>query len=114
MRDTMKIVLAGFAMFIVGCTTGDKGATPADTATAQPTPIAPANASGPVLSAPVDSVVPAAAPKSSGARAPRTSTSPRVSTPARTTEQPMRDSAFGPRATVDEKGNIQPIRRDSL
>lgn len=113
MRNAMKFVFAGSAIFIVGCTTGDKGATPADTATGQSTSIAPATTSAPVLSAPVDSIATPVPPKTSGS-APRTSTSPKASTPAKTTDLPMWDSAFKPRATVDEKGNIQPIRRDSL
>ena len=107
----------GIAVFTLGvavaCTTGDKGATPADTATGESTAVAPANTSAPVV-APIDS--PAAA-VTSGSAAPKAATKPTASTKPRATTtpvEPMRDSAFKPRATVDEKGNVQPIKRDSL
>lgn len=115
----MKLAMSGVvAAVIVGCTTGDK-ATPADTATGQSTTVAPANASTPVLSAPVDSVPMAAPVNPTGSAKPRSSTQPRVSTPKastpRSTAEPMmHDSAFKPRATVDEQGNIHPIKRDTL
>lgn len=109
MSERVRLSIAvGSVLLVAGCTTGDR-ATPADTATSQSTSIVPANSSAPVLSAPVDTTVPVAAvvkPKSS---APAKATGTKS-----TTEPPMYDSAFKPRATVDEKGNIQPIKRDSL
>ena len=115
MKTRLAFGVAAFTLGLsVACTTGDKGATPSDTATGQSTSIAPANASAPAVSPAVDSVVPAAPKSSAGAATtatPRTTTRPKAST---TPEEPLRDSAFKPRATVDEKGNVQPIKRDSL
>lgn len=114
-------IAAGALTLVAACTVGDKAATPADTATGQSTTVAPAGASAPVLSAPVDSVpsvVPTAAKSQTGAK-PATPARPKTATtgPKATgtvPQEPMRDSAFKPRATVDEKGNIQPIKRDTL
>lgn len=107
MKRTVLIGIAAFAL--AACTTSDKGATPSDTATGQSTTVAPANASAPAVSTTVDSVAPA--PATSGSATPKTTTRPKATTRA---EEPLRDSAFKPRATVDEKGNVQPIKRDSL
>jgi hypothetical protein len=113
MKKSIASGIAAATLGLIGaCTTSDKGSTPADTATGQATTVAPANASAPVVS-PVDSV---AVPASDGT-APKATTKPTSTTrPKATTTpvEPMRDSAFKPRATVDEKGNIQPIKRDSL
>ncbi len=106
---TKVTIAAAIAAVVVGCTTGDKGSTPADTVTSQSTTVAPAATAGPVLSAPVPDTPPvqsAAKPVPS-----RPKSVSRATVPA---EPPMRDSAFKPRATVDDRGNIQPIKRDTL
>ena len=110
MKNLSLITVAGVTL-LVACTTSDKGATPADTATGQATTVAPAAASGPVLSAPIDTTTPSASTATSGTTKPKSTTRPKATTPV---NEPLRDSAFRPRATVDEKGNVQPIKRDSL
>lgn len=121
--------IVGLAL-AAGCTTTDKGATPADTATAQSTTVAPAGASAPAIglsptdTAPVNTTGPAnTTTKSSGGSVavPKTTaptTRPRSTTGTTTPKtQPVereRDSVMRPRATVDEYGNIVPIKRDTL
>lgn len=119
MNAHSRILLAGAALSIAGaCTTGDKE-TPADTATGQATSIAPANSVGPVLSAPAESVAPVSG-SSPRTGTPTTTTQPKTTTRPKTSETrppavpTERDSAFKPKATVDEQGNIQPIKRDTL
>lgn len=115
MTQVMKLAIAGALLYaVVGCTTPDKGAVPADTATAQATPIAPPSTSGPVISAAPDTTV---APVTQPARPKTTGSAPKTSAPksnaSSASTPPMRDSAFKPKATVDANGNIQPIKRDS-
>lgn len=129
MKPSIQLVgVVASLSILVACTTSDK-ATPADTATGQATTIAPANSSIPVLAAPVVDTVPALVPKGTSPAAKRTSTavrprtadrptvtaSPKASGTAQTSPvPPMRDSARRPIATVDEHGNVRPIKRDSL
>jgi len=100
MKNRYGAIAAAFALpLISGCMTGDKPATPADTTTGQSTSVAPSGVSAPV-------VAPVAIDSAPVSRVPKAATPRTVPT--------ERDSAFKPRATVDDKGNIQPIRRDTL
>ncbi len=109
-HETKVVITVVIAAVVVGCTTGEKGSTPADTVTSQPTTLTPAASSDPVLSAPeADTISVPAAAKPAPSR-----TKPVIKATLPPEEPPLRDSAFKPRATIDDKGNIQPIKRDTL
>lgn len=117
MKISIKLAFAAIVVSAAACTTGDKK-TPADTATAAATKLdsaavslpAPATATDPDTvmtgaSAPVSKPAPA---KTVAKPAPKTTVRSSDTVPL------LRDSAIRPRGVIDDKGNVRPIKRDSL
>lgn len=119
------LLAAGSLVLAAGCFSADKGKLAADTQAASSTVLA-APDSTPISVTPdtVSSDAGSAngpAEKAPATKAPATKGSVSASTASRTPKRTTStdtligwDSVIKPRATIDTKGNVQPIKRDSL